>query len=230
MRRLGIASMFVHRVASGRACPVVRRLDAPLAAAHRRWRGRLGLRSLSDVAGLQRRGSSMPAPPGLERVLGYVQENDREFLEGVNHGLGKAAKDAGRPTSVCGGERRAKAAAEIQAFLDAHVAGNRCTSSDPTVSRHCGESSGRGPLSARSAAAGDAAPQRAPVATGKVLADAAIDYINSELGGKAAWCCDGGLVAVSRAAIRRRCGMNCSRLPGSTLSPTSRRARCKQGG
>ena len=34
-------------------------------------------------------------PPGLTPVLAYVQENDREFLEGVNHGLSLAAADRG---------------------------------------------------------------------------------------------------------------------------------------
>ena len=34
-------------------------------------------------------------PPGLEHQLAFVQENDREFLQGVNYGLEAAAKDRG---------------------------------------------------------------------------------------------------------------------------------------
>ena len=33
------------------------------------------------------------APPGLAKVLAFVQENDRDFLQGVHHGLAMAAKD-----------------------------------------------------------------------------------------------------------------------------------------
>ena len=32
-------------------------------------------------------------PPDLSRVLTFVQENEREFLQGVDHGLSQAAKD-----------------------------------------------------------------------------------------------------------------------------------------
>ena len=35
------------------------------------------------------------APAGLERVLAFAQDNEREFIEGVNHGLAMAAKDRG---------------------------------------------------------------------------------------------------------------------------------------
>ena len=30
---------------------------------------------------------SCAAPPGLTKVLAFVQENEREFLQGVDHGL-----------------------------------------------------------------------------------------------------------------------------------------------
>src|SRR3954469_18868956 len=32
-------------------------------------------------------------PPGLRRILAFAQENDREFLRGVDHGLAMAARD-----------------------------------------------------------------------------------------------------------------------------------------
>src|SRR4051812_46553601 len=34
-------------------------------------------------------------PPGLTKVLAFVQENEREFLQGVNHGLAMAAANRG---------------------------------------------------------------------------------------------------------------------------------------
>ena len=37
-------------------------------------------------------------PPDLRRVLTFVQENEREFLRGVDHGLSPAAKDRSRTT------------------------------------------------------------------------------------------------------------------------------------
>src|ERR1700749_465186 len=35
------------------------------------------------------------SPSGLRRALTYVQENERDFLQGLNHGLSLAAKDRG---------------------------------------------------------------------------------------------------------------------------------------
>lgn len=35
------------------------------------------------------------APPGLSRKLTFFQDNDRQFMQGVSHGLGSAARDRG---------------------------------------------------------------------------------------------------------------------------------------
>ena len=35
------------------------------------------------------------SPPSLRRALTYVQENEREFLQGLNQGLSLAARDRG---------------------------------------------------------------------------------------------------------------------------------------
>ena len=35
------------------------------------------------------------APPGLQKVLVFVQDNEREFMQGVGRGLAAAAKDRG---------------------------------------------------------------------------------------------------------------------------------------
>ena len=60
------------------------------------------------------------APSGLTPSLGFVQENDREFLEGVNKGLAMAAKDRGLPyTQVLASSDAARASQEIQSYLAA---------------------------------------------------------------------------------------------------------------
>ena len=127
-------------------------------------------------------------PPGLTRELAYVQENDREFLEGVNHGLGMAAKDRGLPyVRVLADDDAAKAAAEIDTLHDAKAGAIIATSSNPDVVRHSileviWSGGFVGTIVPPPATLLLNAPQ---YETGKVLADAAIDYIDAKLGGKA---------------------------------------------
>lgn len=128
------------------------------------------------------------APKGLGNVLGYVQENDRAFLEGVNHGLSMAASDRGLKYERLQADSDAgKARQEIEAMLDANVGALVATSSDPAVVRQSlleAIWSGRfvGTIVPPPATLLLNAPQ---YATGKALTDVAIDYINSKLGGKA---------------------------------------------
>jgi ribose transport system substrate-binding protein len=128
------------------------------------------------------------SPKGLTNVLGYVQENDREFLEGVDRGLSMAAKDRGMGYRRLLADSDAnKAKQEIQTFLDANVGALVATSSDPSVVRSSlldAIGSGRfvGTIVPPPATLLLNAPQ---YATGKALTDVAIAYINSELGGKA---------------------------------------------
>ena len=127
-------------------------------------------------------------PTGLTRALGYVQENDRDFLEGANQGLAAAAKDRGLPYQrVLADSDAQKASAEIQAMIAAKTGAIIATSSNPDVVAHdIQEAIWAG------AFVGTIVPPPATLilnapqyATGKVLADAAIDYINTKLGGKA---------------------------------------------
>jgi ribose transport system substrate-binding protein len=128
------------------------------------------------------------APVGLERTLGYVQENDREFLEGVNHGLSMAAKDRDlKYQRVFADSDAPRAAKEIETFLAAKAGAVIATSSNPDVVRY--------PIQEviwSGGFAGTIVPPPATLllnapqyATGKALADAAIDYIDAKLGGKA---------------------------------------------
>ncbi|UDL89379.1 sugar ABC transporter substrate-binding protein [Mesorhizobium sp. PAMC28654] len=127
-------------------------------------------------------------PPGLNKVLGYVQENDRDFLQGVDHGLAMAARDRGLEyRRVLAQNDVAKAVEQIQSFLAGKVGGLVATSSDPAAVSHSLQQtiwSGAfvGTIVPPPATLLLNAPQ---YATGKVLADAAIAHINARLGGKA---------------------------------------------
>jgi len=127
-------------------------------------------------------------PVGLANTLAYVQENDREFLEGVNHGLSMAAKDRGLEyRRALAGSDAARAKEEIGSFIHANVGAIIATSSDPSVVRDSllqAIWSGRfvGTIVPPPATLLLNAPQ---YATGKALTDVAIAYINAKLGGKA---------------------------------------------
>ena len=127
-------------------------------------------------------------PPHLDKVLAYVQENQREFLEGVHHGLSRAATNRGleyRRTIV--ENDAARAAAQIKVLRAQKVGALVATSSNPTtISQSLKEVIWSG------AFVGTIVPPPATLllnapqyATGKVLTDAAVAYINSKLGGKA---------------------------------------------
>lgn len=127
-------------------------------------------------------------PVGLKRVLAYVQENEREFLQGVNHGLKMAAQDRGLPYRRSLAENDVgKAVKEIQAFRAANVGALVATSSDPSaVNGSLQQTIWSG------AFVGTIVPPPATLllnapqyATGKALADAAVSHITRQLGGKA---------------------------------------------
>ena len=127
-------------------------------------------------------------PADLKNVLAYVQENEREFLQGVNHGLSLAAKDRGLEYFKAGVENNvAKAIEQIQLLRAAKVGALIATSSDPIATTHSLQEviwSGAfvGNIVAPPATLLLNAPQHA---TGKALTDAAIAHINAKLGGKA---------------------------------------------
>ncbi|THD42128.1 MAG: sugar ABC transporter substrate-binding protein [Bradyrhizobium sp.] len=127
-------------------------------------------------------------PPGLRKALTFVQENQREFLQGVDHGLSQAAKDRGLEYSKVEVENDAAKAAEQLRLVRASKAGAVIgTSSDAaTVSRGLQDVIWSG------AFVGTVMPPPATLlvnapqyATGKALTDSAIAYINAKFGGKA---------------------------------------------
>ena len=126
-------------------------------------------------------------PPDLRRALTFVQENEREFLQGVDHGLSQAAKDRGLEYFKVVVENDAKAVEQLRWLRDSKVGALIGTSSDATAI-----SQGLQEVIWSGAFVGTVMPPPATLlvnapqyATGKVLTDAAIVYINAKLGGKA---------------------------------------------
>jgi len=127
-------------------------------------------------------------PSDLRRVLTFVQENERDFLRGVDHGLSLAARDRGLEyVRVVVENDVAKAIAQIALVGSAKVGALIATSSDPiAVSGHLQQVIWSG------AFVGTVIPPPATLLlnapqyeTGKVLTDTAIAHIKGRLGGKA---------------------------------------------
>jgi ribose transport system substrate-binding protein len=127
-------------------------------------------------------------PPGLKRELAYVQENDRDFLQGVSYGLSLAAKSRGldyrRDIIENDGPR---AAALIKSMNNQKVGAMVATVSNQFVIAESLKE-----VIASGAFVGSIVPPPATLLlnapqykTGKALTDAAIAYINTNLGGKA---------------------------------------------
>jgi ribose transport system substrate-binding protein len=77
---------------------------------------------------------SCNAPAGLTKVLAYVQENDRDFLEGVDHGLSMAARDRGLEyRRVLVENDVGKAITQVQSLVAAKVGAMVATSPDPAA-------------------------------------------------------------------------------------------------
>ena len=127
-------------------------------------------------------------PPDLRRALTFVQENEREFLQGVDYGLSLAARDRGLEYfKVVVDNDVAKAVEQLRLLRASKVGALIGTSSDATAFSH-----GLQEVIWSGAFVGTVMPPPATLlvnapqyATGKVLTDAAIAYIHAKLGGKA---------------------------------------------
>ena len=128
------------------------------------------------------------APTGLKKVLTYVQENHRDFLQGVDQGLSMAAKNRGMDyRRVLVENDVGKAIAEVQSLVAAKAGAMVATSPDPAafslaLQRAIWSGAFVGTIVPPPATLILNAPQ---YRTGKVLTDAAIKHINNELDGKA---------------------------------------------
>lgn len=128
------------------------------------------------------------APPGLEKILAFEQDNEREFMQGVDHGLALAAKDRGLEyRRALANNDAAKGVEQVQLFLASKVGALVAAPVDPASMSHSLQeiiwSGGYvGTIVPPPATSLLNAPQ---YETGKVLAEAAAAYINDKLGGKA---------------------------------------------
>jgi ribose transport system substrate-binding protein len=128
------------------------------------------------------------APPGLNKVLAFAQDNEREFMQGVDHGLSAAAKDRGLEyRRATANNDAAKMVEQVQLFLASKVGAVVAAPVDPASLSHSLQeimwAGGYvGTIVPPPATSLLNAPQ---YATGKALTDAAVAYINDHLGGKA---------------------------------------------
>lgn len=128
------------------------------------------------------------APPGLEKVLAFAQDNEREFMQGVDHGLEMAAKDRGLEfRRALANNDAAKMVADVQLLLASKVGAIVAAPVDPaslsySLQQVMWAGGYVGTIVPPPATSLLNAPQ---YATGKALTDAAIAYINDHLGGKA---------------------------------------------
>lgn len=127
-------------------------------------------------------------PLGLQRVLAFAQDNQRQFMQGVAHGLTLAAKDSGLDYRVSVADNDpAKMIAQVQAFRDAKVGAVISAPVDPlsltsSLQQVIWSGAYVGTVVPPPAITVLNAPQ---YLTGKVLGDAAAAYIRDKLGGKA---------------------------------------------
>ena len=127
-------------------------------------------------------------PRDRTKLLAYVQENEREFLQGVHFGLQMAAKDRGLEyRRAVADDDAAKAVEQIQGFLGEKAGAVVATSPDPAalspiLQKFIWSGAFVGTIVPPPATLLLNAPQ---YATGRVLTNAAISHINTKLGGKA---------------------------------------------
>jgi ribose transport system substrate-binding protein len=128
------------------------------------------------------------SPQDRIKVLAFVQENEREFLQGVHVGLQMAAKDRGLEYRRAVADNDAvKAVEQIQEFLSEKVGALIATSPDPAalspiLQKFIWSGAFVGTIVPPPATLLLNAPQ---YATGRVLTNAAISHINTKLRGKA---------------------------------------------
>ena len=77
------------------------------------------------------------APPGLTKVLAFAQDNEREFMQGVDHGLAMAAKDRGLEyRTALANNDAAKMVEQVQLLLAAKVGAIVAAPVDPASLSH----------------------------------------------------------------------------------------------
>ena len=131
---------------------------------------------------------SCTRPPGLTRSLRFARDNDREFLNGVSHGLVAAARDRGLDyKEVVAGNNAVRMNEQLREFADAKVGAVIVAPVDSRSSARAVQE-----LIWSGAYVGSIVPPPATsllnapqYLTGKSLGDAAAVYIRTRLGGRA---------------------------------------------
>lgn len=133
-------------------------------------------------------GPACAKPRGLRRELVFVQDNNREFVQGIGRGLTIAAAERGLTYRVLRSDNDAALMVRQVNGLYAHKTGSIVVapidppSLSPSLKRMIGSGAYVGAIVPPPATTILNAPQ---YLTGKVLGDAAAAYIRTRLGGKA---------------------------------------------
>lgn len=128
------------------------------------------------------------APPGLEPVLAFAQDNEREFMQGVKRGLSLAAQDRNLEfIHALADNDAAKMIEQVQGFLTSKVGAVVAAPVEPeSLSRSLQEIIWAGGYVGTVVPPPATSLLNAPqYLTGKVLGDAAARHIKEHLGGKA---------------------------------------------
>ncbi|WP_338025199.1 sugar ABC transporter substrate-binding protein [Bradyrhizobium betae] len=124
----------------------------------------------------------------MNKSLAFAQDNDREFVKGIARGLAMAAKDRGLSFSALVADNNAeKMIGQVDGFRDARTGGLVVAPVDPAslapaLRKMIWQGAYVGAVVPPPATSLLNAPQ---YLTGKVLGDAAANYIRGKLGGKA---------------------------------------------
>jgi ribose transport system substrate-binding protein len=128
------------------------------------------------------------APPGLQRVLAFAQDNQRQFMQGVAHGLAMAAKDRQLEYRVAVADNSpARMIEQVDAFARSKAGALVTAPVDPpSLAPHLQRVIWSGVYVGAVVPPPATSLLNAPqYLTGKVLGDAAAAYIRDRLGGKA---------------------------------------------
>jgi len=150
--------------------------------------GPTGLTVPTVLPAFDRDAATCSARPNLEKVLAFAQDNEREFMQGVRRGLAAAAEDRRLAFRIeLAGNDAARMNEVIDALRDQKVGAVVASPVDPiSLAPHLQK------LIWSGAFVGTIVPPPATLLlnapqylTGKVLGEAAADYIRTRLGGKA---------------------------------------------
>ncbi|WP_032910293.1 sugar ABC transporter substrate-binding protein [Mesorhizobium sp. L103C131B0] len=150
--------------------------------------GPAGLTKPAVFAPFDPKAPACSPPPGLNKVLAFAQDNEREFMQGVDRGLAAAAKDRGLEyRRALANNDAAKGVEQVQLFLASKIGGLVAAPVDPaSMSRSLQELIWSGAYVGTIVPPPATSLLNAPqYETGKVLAEAAAAYIKDKFGGKA---------------------------------------------